>query len=102
MKEAHYRKGLKTFVELINVANDNKQLVELFDFLLTPNEREDIALRCILVHELISEERTQREIANTYNASITKITRGSNSLKRISRKFRTLLQNYFSKNSWRS
>ena len=101
MNEAYYKKGLKTFVQLIDVASKHDQLPELFELLLTHNEREDIALRCILVRELILEQKTQRDIAEKYQASITKITRGSNSLKQISAQFKSLLENYFSKASWR-
>lgn len=101
MIDEHYKKGLKTFIQLLDVAKANGQLLELFDLLLTQGERKDIALRCLLVRELIVKQKTQRDIAETYQASISKITRGSNSLKQISSKLKSLLINYFSNSSWR-
>lgn len=100
MNDEHYKKGLKTFIQLLDVAKQNGQLTELFDLLLTQGEREDISLRCLLVRELIAGQKTQRDIAETYQASISKITRGSNSLKQISSKLKSLLINYFS-STWR-
>lgn len=101
MRDEHYKKGLKTFFQLLDVAKENSQLPELFNLLLTQGEREDIALRCLLIRELIVEQKTQRDIAEMYQASISKITRGSNSLKQIPSKLKSLLINYFSSSSWR-
>ncbi len=101
MNETHYKIGLKTFVQLLELASQKGLLSDLLELLLTQTEREDVALRCLLVRELMVEQKTQRDIAEKYQASITKITRGSNSLKQISPKLKSLLDHYFSNSSWR-
>lgn len=65
-----------------NIENE-KMLDTLFDLLLTPEEKKDIATRCLIVKELLTQTHSQRDIAKHLNVSIAKITRGSNELKRI-------------------
>lgn len=65
-------------------AKDEKQLSSLFELLLTPEEKMDIAKRCLIICELLSKNYSQREISKNLNVSIAKITRGSNELKRLS------------------
>lgn len=62
---------------------DEKQLNALFDLLLTPEEKNNIAMRCLIIRELLAKQHSQREIAKNINVSIAKITRGSNEIKRI-------------------
>ena len=49
-------------------------------------------MRYSIIHELIKQEKTQREIAKELNVSIAKISRGSNELKRIDKKLLTYLK----------
>ena len=49
----------------------------------TQEEKESIATRCLIVVELLKQEKTQRAIAEYSHVSIAKITRGSNELKRM-------------------
>ena len=58
-------------------------LSQLFDLLLTPEEKESLALRCLIIEELLKQKKTQRDIAKDLQVSIAKITRGSNELKRM-------------------
>lgn len=59
---------------------DEAELAEVFHALLTPPEREKIALRWKLVC-LLEKGVTQRAIATQLGISLCKITRGSHELK---------------------
>jgi TrpR family trp operon transcriptional repressor len=63
---------------------DEQQLSSLFELLLTPEEKVDIAKRCLIIRELLAKNHSQREISKNLNVSIAKITRGSNEIKRLS------------------
>jgi TrpR family trp operon transcriptional repressor len=82
-----YKEGWKQFIALCQEARDDKALSSIFDLLLTAEEKENIAMRCLIVRELLSQQRTQREIAKEFNVSIAKITRGSNEIKRMKEPF---------------
>ncbi|EKE00716.1 MAG: Trp operon repressor [uncultured bacterium] len=71
----------QSFIELILKIRTEKQLVELFDFLLTDAEQEDIAVRYAIIVELLAGKKTQREIAEQLKISTAKVTRGSNALR---------------------
>lgn len=86
------RKGWNEFVETCHTASDLKTLDSLFDFFLTPEEKNDLALRYLIVKELLRGKKTQRQIAQALNVSIAKITRGSNELKRCHFSLTTFLQ----------
>lgn len=75
------------FIDLCINAQQEKMLPDLFEFFLTPEERQDIATRLLLVKALLKGDKTQREIAKDSHISIAKITRGSNELKRTDKKF---------------
>lgn len=75
--------GWRSFTTLCLAAKNEKMLSTLFELLLTQEERESIAMRCLIVVELMKQEKTQREMAEDLHVSIAKITRGSNELKRM-------------------
>ena len=75
--------GWRVFTQLCLESNNEKMLSSLFDLLLTQEEKESIATRCLIVVELLKQEKTQRVIAEDLHVSIAKITRGSNELKRM-------------------
>ena len=64
----------------------------LFDLFFTPEEKDNLALRYLIIQELLQDEKSQREMAKNLNVSIAKITRGSNELKRISPKLLATLR----------
>ncbi len=86
------QKGWKDFLELCLATKDTKILSELFDLLLTLEEKESLSMRMLIIKELVAQKKTQRQIAEDINVSIAKITRGSNALKRMSAKFLTFLR----------
>lgn len=85
--------GWQGFISLCLKAKMPKELDELFGLFLTPEERKDLSTRHLIVQELVRGKKTQREMAKDLGVSIAKITRGSNSLKMISKDLRRLLEN---------
>jgi TrpR family trp operon transcriptional repressor len=77
------KKGLHAFIDVCLATKDKKDLSDLFDLFFTPEEKSDLALRFLIIEELLKGNKTQREIAKDLNVSIAKITRGSNELKRM-------------------
>ena len=84
--------GWRGFLSLCLRAKTIKELDELLGLLLTPEERENLSIRHLIVQELVRGKMTQREMAKNLGVSIAKITRGSNSLKMISKDLRRLLE----------
>ena len=84
--------GWRGFLKLCHQPKSLKQLEELFNLLLTIEEKENLAMRYLLVKELLAKKKTQREIAETLGISISKLTRGSNALKIISSNLRRYLE----------
>ena len=85
------QQGWNYFLKLCHNVKDEKILSELFDLLLTLEEKQSIEMRCLIVKELLSQQKVQRRISQDLNVSIAKITRGSNELKRISNKLKQYL-----------
>lgn len=83
--------GWRAFIELCSRFK-GEELSELFDLFLTLEEKEDIGKRFQILKALIKEKLTQREIAEKQKVSISKITRGSNALKIISKDLREALK----------
>lgn len=81
--------GWHDFIHLCRHAKTDEEYSDMFDLLFTPEEKSDVALRCLILKELLSGKKTQREIAKDLKVSIAKITRGSNELKRIPDKTKT-------------
>jgi TrpR family trp operon transcriptional repressor len=80
------KQGWGSFLDLCINTTEKKDLDMLFDLFFTPEEKDNLALRYLIIQELLQDKKSQRDIAKTLNVSIAKITRGSNELKRISPK----------------
>lgn len=85
----------KNFLTLCLASPDVKEFNALLEFFLTAEEKKNLALRYLIIKELLQEEKTQRQIAKDLNVSIAKITRGSNELKRMNPKLLAYLKNHF-------
>lgn len=83
--------GWWRFLRLCLEIDTPEQLDAFFTFFLTNEERCDLASRYLLVKELISGEKTQRQIAEDLGVSISKITRGSNAMKLLDQETREWL-----------
>jgi TrpR family transcriptional regulator, trp operon repressor len=75
--------GWELFLKLCTTATKKGNLEQLLIFLLTDEEVAQLEKRVLLVQALLAETASQREIAKDLQVSISKITRGSNSLKHI-------------------
>lgn len=78
-----HQEGWDGFLKLLLSFKDKKSLSLLLDLFLTSEEKESLAMRFLIIKELLREEKTQREMAKDIGVSIAKITRGSNELKRM-------------------
>ncbi|MDR3479003.1 MAG: trp operon repressor [Gammaproteobacteria bacterium] len=87
-----YKEGWKQFISLCQETTDDKTLSTLFDLLFTPEEKENLSMRCLIIRDLLLQKQTQREIAKSLNVSIAKITRGSNEIKRMKDPFLNYLK----------
>ncbi len=87
-KKSDWQLAIKTLKQ----ATHDQKLPELLEILLTSEEKELLPTRLELMHELLNEKKTQREIAADLGISIAKITRGSNNLKQLSPEWRAYLK----------
>jgi len=72
------------FEQLMKMCLEKPELArEIWDLFFTPEEKEDMNKRYLIVEALLKQKKTQRQIAKDLDVSIAKITRGSNELKRI-------------------
>ncbi|AKP72311.1 transcriptional regulator [Piscirickettsia salmonis] len=71
---------------------EKDQLSQVLKIFLTAAEVDDVSMRTLLVGELLAGKKTQRQIAADLAISITKITRGSNELKRVDSHLRAMLE----------
>lgn len=84
--------GWKEFLEFCQQADSAKTLDKILRLYLTPEEQQAIAMRYLIVRELLAGEQTQREMAKNLQVSIAKITRGSNMVKLMDDELKTLLK----------
>lgn len=84
--------GWDRFIKLCLASNNAHMLSAWFELFLTHEEKENLALRYLIIEELFKQEKTQRDIAQDLQVSIAKITRGSNELKRMSSQLITFLK----------
>ncbi len=87
--------AFKQFIDLALTEKDPQLSIDLFDLFFTPEEKNDFATRYLIIKMLLQQEKTQREIAKELKVSISKITRGSNELKRMSPKLLDYLREKF-------
>lgn len=91
------KSGWLDFLELCSKIQSPGDLGQFFDLFLTIEEKEVLASRYLIVKALLEQKLTQREIAAKYQVSIAQITRGSNALKIIDPKLKTILMQLLSR-----
>jgi TrpR family trp operon transcriptional repressor len=92
MRNESSEDGWQAFIRLCCQFEKPEELRELFDLFFTFEEKEALSKRHALVKALLEGKMTQREIADTVDVSISKITRGSNALKITSHTLREALK----------
>lgn len=78
-----HNNGWQGFIKLCLSAKDEHLLSELLEVFLTHEERASIETRYLIVQALLDNQKSQRDISRDLKVSISKITRGSNELKRV-------------------
>lgn len=84
--------GYTGFIQLCRDCKSEAALTALFDFFFTEEEKSDLALRYLIVRELLRKGLSQREISSVLDVSIAKITRGSNELKKADKRLLNFLK----------
>ena len=74
------RNIMKKIIDILNNLNSEKEIATFFNEIFTQNELKTLSKRWRIL-ELLSQGTTQREIANSLNVSLCKVTRGSKILK---------------------
>ena len=92
MKGSTVEDGWRGFIKLCRKGVKEGNLEELFELFLTLEEKEDLALRFQLIKDLLEGSKSQREISQDLQISISRITRGSNALKIIKPSLKEFLQ----------
>lgn len=83
--------GWDKFIENCLQMKTSEELHKFFELTLTVSEWEKIGARYLILAELISGNKTQREIAADLGVSIFNVTRGANQLKRIDEESKALI-----------
>ncbi|HLD16152.1 MAG TPA: trp operon repressor [Coxiellaceae bacterium] len=91
--------GWQLFVHVCAKYSHTKDLDALFEVLFTPDEKEQMALRLLIIQALLRQAKPQRQLAQELGISIAKITRGSNALKMMDSHTKTMLKKFFKINS---
>ena len=86
--------GWRGFIQLCLLSANKERLDELFGLFLTLEEKEVLALRFLLIKDLLEGRLSQREISQKRKISISKITRGSNALKIIKPSLKEFLHHH--------
>lgn len=73
--------GWKKLVELLNESESKAEIDQFLNFILTDEEKVQLAKRVLLTNYLLFSNKTQRKIAEELGVSLTTITRCSNLLK---------------------
>lgn len=77
----------RAFVNLLRIQRSETDMQLFLDLFLTPEEKDDIATRYMVVKHLLEDKKSQRDIAKELHTGIAKITRGSNELKRLNKDY---------------
>ncbi len=86
--------GWRMFLDLCLKAKTESRLDQLFNLLLTIEEKEHLASRMQIIRALLDEKLSQREISDKLRVSISQITRGSNALKIVNDDFLKFMGKY--------
>jgi TrpR family trp operon transcriptional repressor len=86
--------GWQSVLTLFQEAVQADKLNEVLGYMLTDEERKQLATRALLTNALLEKEESQRDIAKRLKISIAKITRGSNLIKIMTPDAKQFLSNH--------
>lgn len=92
MDRKKVNQGWDLFMQMALQLPKSKKADAFYDFILTADEKQAISGRCLIVKALLEDEMTQREMADEFKMSISKITRGSNGLKEVDKNLKDFLK----------
>ena len=72
-------------------SQDNQNAQDLLNILLTPEERSAVGSRLAIIRALMAGEESQRDMSARLGVSIATITRGSNMLKTLNERQKSLI-----------
>ena len=85
-------KKLASFLKLLKEMEQRGFLKDFFRLFFTIEEREMLIKRYNIIQALLEGTKTQREMSEQLDVSISQITRGSNELKQTTSRFTTALR----------
>lgn len=85
----------QNFIKICMNISSKKLFKEFLELCVTSQEKAALGKRIEIIKALILEEIPQRQMAQELEVSISKITRGSNTLKNISAPLRKFLKDTF-------
>lgn len=91
MLEQNRLKAWNDFLHFVKIALENNELDSFLALYLTDDEKNMLAVRHEILARLLKKEDTQRQIAKELQISISKVTRGSNALKKVSKQLQEFM-----------
>ena len=97
MADQQLQAGRQGLLRLLSEVHDIPTMEHLFRLMFTKEEQRALAHRYLIVGELIQSVKSQRAISADLQVSISKITRGSTSLKEADDEFKKILLQHYTK-----
>jgi TrpR family trp operon transcriptional repressor len=73
----------RELTDILSKAKNKGEIQDILDFILTPEEKEQLRKRVLLTRILLENGMSQRDISKSIEVSISTITRCSNALKQV-------------------
>ena len=73
----------RELTDILSKAKNKGEIQDILDFILTPEEKEQLRKRVLLTRVLLENGISQRDISKSIEVSISTITRCSNALKQV-------------------
>ena len=89
---AKHKRIWKKLQMLIERSCQEKCLDQCLDLLLTMDEKDNLIKRYLIIEGILDGSMPQRQLAEELKISISKLTRGSNELKKIKPTLRSFLK----------
>ena len=87
--------GWQQLFDIFEKTDNSSLRLRLYEVLTTQKEREALGIRAEVAKALIAGKESQRDIAKRLDICIATVTRGSQNLKTLDKKDRSLLETLF-------